>query len=64
MEKIFRNILPYRLQEWLDSNYQTLYMVFLILWIFGFLGVIVSPVINLVSNGIFFVVNNLIGLFI
>lgn len=63
-EKIFRNILPYRVQEWLDSNYQTLYMVFLILWIFGFLGVIVSPVINLVSNGIFFVVNNLIGLFI
>ncbi len=63
-EKIFRNLLPYNVQEWLDRNYQTLYTIFLILWIFGFLGLIVSPVINVISEGLFFVVRNLIGLFI
>ncbi len=49
-EKIFRNILPYRAQEWLIKNYQTLYMVFLLLWIFGFLEIIVSPVISSLIN--------------
>jgi len=63
-EKIFRHILPYRVQEWLDNNYQTLYAVFIILWIFGILGVIVSPVINVVMNGLFFVIENLVGIFI
>lgn len=63
-EKIFRHILPYRVQEWLDNNYQTLYAVFIILWIFGILGVIVSPVINVIMNGLFFVIENLVGIFI
>lgn len=63
-EKIFRRILPYKIQDWLDRNYSTLYMVFLILWIFGFLGVIVSPVIELVSDGIFYVVKLVVGLFL
>ncbi len=63
-EKIFRHVLPYNVQEWLDNNYQTLYTIFLILWIFGFLGIIVSPVINVVSSGLFFVVTKLVGIFI
>ena len=48
-EKIFRNILPYNLQNWLIRNYQTLYVIFLILWIFGFLEIIVSVVTHIVS---------------
>ena len=63
-EKIFRSILPYRAQEWLIRNYQTLYAVFMILWIFGFLQIIVSPIINIVGSGLFFVVQNIVGLFI
>lgn len=63
-EKIFRNILPYNAKAWLDRNEQTLYMVFMILWIFGVLEVIVSPVINLITKGMFWVINFIIGIFI
>lgn len=63
-EKIFRNILPYKAQAWLTENYQTLYMIFMILWVFGFLEVIVSPVIDFVSNIIFVGVDFLVNLFI
>ena len=63
-EKIFRNLLSYRVQEWLDRNYYTLYYVFMILWIFGLLEVIVLPVIQGLSNGIFFCVRLIVNLFI
>lgn len=63
-EKIFRNILPYNAQEWLTRNYFTLYWVFMILWIFGLLEVIVSPVISVIMQGLFFVVTNIVGLFL
>jgi Zn-dependent protease len=63
-EKIFKNILPYRAQEWLDRNYQTLYVVFMILWIFGVLEIIVSPVISFILNALLSVVQTIIGIFI
>lgn len=63
-EKIFRNILPYRAQEWLDRNTQMLTTIFLVLWIFGILSYIVSPVITVVENGIFWVVKKIVYLFI
>lgn len=63
-EKIFRNIMPYNVKVWLDRNYQTLYMVFMLLWIFGILEIIVSPVISVVSNAIFSIVRILVGIFI
>jgi Zn-dependent protease len=63
-EKIFRNLLPYKIQQWLDRNYATLYMIFMILWFFGFLEIIVAPVIAFLSNGLFTVVEWIVQLFI
>lgn len=63
-EKIFRNLLPYKAQEWLTRNYYTMYTIFMILWIFGFLEVIVSPVISFISSGLFRIVEAVIGIFI
>ncbi len=63
-EKIFRSILPYRAQEWLIRNYQTLYMIFLLLWIFGALEIIVSPVISTIINLLFKAVESIVLLFI
>ena len=63
-EKIFRNFLPYKAKEWLTRNYQTLYTVFLLLWIFNVLELIVSPVINFLSNALFTGVSYIIALFI
>ena len=55
-EKIFRNILPYQAIEWLDRNSNTLQLIFMILWITGFLGYIVSPVVGILSNALFNIV--------
>ena len=64
VRKIFRNILPYNVQSWLTRNYETLYVVFMFLWIFGILEIIVSPVISAISNLIFKGVAFIVSLFI
>lgn len=63
-EKIFRNLLPYKAQQWLTKNYQTLYLIFLLLWIFGFLGYVVSPVISFIKNVLIEVVQTVVQFFI
>lgn len=63
-EKIFRNLLPSKTQRWLQDNYATLSTVFMILWIFGFLEIIVTPIISFITSGLFYVVSNVILFFI
>ena len=63
-EKIFRHILPYKAQEWLDRNAQTLNLIFVVLWITGLLGTVVSPIIGVIENGIFWLVTNIVSIFI
>lgn len=63
-EKIFRQILPYNAIEWLDRNANTLQLVFMLLWITGLLGVIVSPVISFFSNLLFGSVGWIFGTFL
>ncbi len=62
-EKIFRNILPYKIQQWLIVNTQTLQMIFIILWIFGVLGEIVSPVISFITNILYKLIFKIFALF-
>lgn len=59
-EKIFRNLLPYNARVWLERNYQTLTMVFMILWIFGILEIIVAPVISFITKGMLTVISKII----
>ena len=63
-EKIFRHLLPFKIQEWLTTNYATLYYVFIILLMFGILEIIVAPVINVISNLIYTGVGTIFSLFI
>lgn len=64
-EKIFRLVMPYKVKNWIDNNMQTIYLVFLVLWMFtDILTMIVSPVIDLVYKGIFYAVGWVFGLFI
>lgn len=64
-EKIFRLVLPYKFKKWIDNNMQTIYIVFLVLWMFtDILNIIVSPVIDMVYKGIFYVVGWIFSLFI
>lgn len=62
-EKIFRNMLPYNVIEWLDKNSYILQLVFMILWITGLLGYVVSPVVGFISNLLFKGVGAIFGLF-
>ena len=63
-EKIFRNLLPYRAQAWLDRNSQALTFAFMLLWITGLLGTVVSPVINIIYSGMSWAVIKILGLFL
>lgn len=49
-EKIFRNILPYKAQEWLNRYNYTLNIIFIVLWITGTLSILVSPIITVIKK--------------
>lgn len=59
--KILRNFLPYKAKEWMDRNYQILYIVFIVIWITPVASMIISPIINGAYNGILNIVLNLFG---
>lgn len=50
--KILRYFLPYNIKEWFDNNQHIFYIVFIAIWITGIGGSIISPVIDLIYNGI------------
>lgn len=60
--KIFRNFMSYNVKEWLDRYERIFYMIFLILWITGFAGKIISPIIELISTGLIRLVGMLFGM--
>lgn len=62
-EKIFRRILPYRAIEWLDANSNMLQLIFMILWITGLLGYIVSPIVSSIFNLLFNCIGAILGVF-
>lgn len=62
--KIFRRFLPSKVNYWLDTNMQYIYLVFMLLWISGLLSVVVSPVINAIYNGMNYAVAAIFNLFI
>ncbi len=56
--KILKHFLPYNAKRWFEEKEQIFYIVFVILWITGLSGIIVSPLINGVYNGM----NYLLGI--
>ena len=53
--KILRHFLPFNIREWFDNNQHIFYIIFIAIWITGVGGQIISPVINLVYNGISYI---------
>ena len=49
--KIIMPFLPYKAKEWFVNNEQIFYLVFVVLWITGLAGTIISPAISLITNG-------------
>ena len=56
--KIIMPFLPYKAKQWFRNNEHIFYIIFVVIWITGIAGIIISPVINLISTGIM----NLCGL--
>lgn len=60
--KIFRNFMSYNVKAWLDKNERYFYFAFLILWVTGLAGQIISPIISWLTGGLFKVIGLLFGI--
>lgn len=56
--KVLMHFLPYNARQWFESHSQIFYIVFIVLWITGIAGTIISPIIN----GIYLGITNLIAM--
>lgn len=50
--KILMPFLPYNAKIWFQNNTTIFYVIFLIIWITGIAGTIISPIINWISSGV------------
>ena len=61
--KILMHFLPYNAKTWFENNAQIFYFIFIALWVTNLISYIISPVINIVSTGIYSMVSALFGIF-
>lgn len=59
--KIIMPFLPYKAKSWFINNEQIFYILFVVLWVTGIAGDVISPVISWVATGIFSLGNLIIG---
>lgn len=50
--KIIMPFLPYKAKQWFINNEQIFYLVFIVLWITGIAGMIITPAIDWITSGI------------
>ena len=60
--KILSHFLSYNAKEWFERYSQVFYIGFMVLWITGIAGTIISPIIRLVYTGIINLVGMLFGI--
>lgn len=61
--KVLMHFLPYNAKVWFESHSQIFYIVFIVLWITGIAGTIISPIINGIYLGITNAIGMLFGMF-
>ena len=61
--KIFINYLPYKARRWVIEHGNIFYIVFLVIWITGLAGLIISPIINFIYDGLMWGVLSIFRLF-
>ncbi len=59
--KILKNFLPFNAKNWFISHEHIFYIVFVVIWITGIAGTIISPINNAIYTGIQWVIGTLIG---
>lgn len=60
--KIIMPLLPAKIKNWFITNQNIFYIIFLVIWITGIAGYIVSPVINVVYTAIIKITLRIFGL--
>lgn len=60
--KILRHFMPTNAQMWLDRNQHIFYIVFIAIWVLGFAGIIISPIIQIIAKGIMLLVSGTLGI--
>ncbi len=60
--KIFRNFMSYNVKQWLDKYERIFYIVFLVLWISGLAGKIISPIIEAIATGLINIIGMMFGI--
>lgn len=60
--KVLSYFLPYNARNWFESNQQIFYIIFLIIWITGIAGTIISPAITSIYYGLMKLVSLVFGL--
>ena len=53
--KVLKHFLPYNGKRWFEEHEMIFYIGFLILWVTGIAGDIISPIIDLICNGLMWV---------
>lgn len=59
--KIIMPILPYNAKQWFKNNEQIFYIIFVITWVTGIAGIIISPVIGAGATGVMNLAKLIIG---
>ena len=60
--KVLVRILPYNARKWFMDKENAFYIIFLIIWITGLAGYIVSPLLNVVYKGLTHITMAIFGL--
>lgn len=60
--KIIMPVLPYNAKQWFKNNEQIFYVVFVIIWVTGIAGKIISPIIGAGAEGIMNLAKFIIGI--
>lgn len=60
--KIFLPILPYNAKSWFIENERIFYIIFLVIWISGIAGNLISPLISKMTEGVITFAMNVFGL--
>lgn len=60
--KILMHFLPYKAKEWFYNNQQIFYIIFLLIWITGLAGTILTPIFNGVLTGMDWIVYHIFKL--
>jgi Zn-dependent protease len=60
--KVIMPFLPYKAKQWFRNNEQIFYIIFVIIWVTGIAGMIISPAISIVSKGVMNLAGMIVGI--